>query len=300
MSLDDTAVELAPGLIRLRAPNPSPMTERGTNTYVVGESDLAIIDPGPALGAHLSAIVRLVRGRPVRAIVVTHSHLDHSGLAPELAEALGTPVLAFGDSLSGQSPAMRELAREGRITGGEGVDTAFRPDDRLGDGQSVHGDDWSLRTIHTPGHMSNHICLEWGDFLFTGDHVMGWASSIVSPPHGDLRQFMTSCRRLLKHDHRLFLPGHGAPVEDPKARLNWLIAHRQDRERQILAALAGGPLDGPGLVARVYDDLPAGLGGAALRNVLAHVIDLADRGLVRTEGPIGPGAIVRLSGADEV
>ena len=191
------AEELSPGLRRILAPNPSPMTFRGTNTYLVGTTELAVIDPGPASEPHLQAIMKaLAPGQRVTHVFVTHSHLDHSPLARALSDETGAPVLAFGDSLAGRSTVMEQLAATGMVAGGEGVDHDFTPDRGLKDGETVNGSGWTLEVIHTPGHLGNHIALGWGDICFTGDHVMGWASSLVSPPEGDLTDFMASCRRL--------------------------------------------------------------------------------------------------------
>ncbi|MGB8621685.1 MAG: MBL fold metallo-hydrolase, partial [Paracoccaceae bacterium] len=213
-----------PGLRLVLAPNPSPMTYWGTNTYLLGTGYVAVIDPGPASDAHLEAILgALAPGERISHILVTHSHVDHSTLAPALSCATGAPVLAFGDSAAGRRADLAALTGLG---GGEGVDRAFSPDERLADGDIVRGQGWSVTALWTPGHMGNHMCFAWGEALFTGDHVMGWASSMVSPPDGDLTAFMTSLERLATRRDRIFYPAHGAPVRDPAARLAELIAHR--------------------------------------------------------------------------
>ncbi len=277
---------LADGLRRILAPNPSPMTWRGTNTYIIGEGRVAVIDPGPDLPAHFDAIIAATRGELIEAILVTHSHVDHSPLARPLAEATGAPVLAYGDSVAGRSDVMANLVARGMTGGGEGIDTAFAPNHCLKDGEVVDGADWSLQALWTPGHMGNHLCFAWGDALFTGDHVMGWASSLVSPPDGDLTQFMTSCALLAARKDRIYHAGHGAPVTNPHGRINWLIDHRKTRESQILAAMADTPVTHPALARAVYTDTPAALMPAAQRNVLAHLIDLLGRGLVKTQTPL--------------
>ncbi|MEM9523568.1 MAG: MBL fold metallo-hydrolase [Pseudomonadota bacterium] len=275
-----TAQMLEPGLRRILAPNPSPMTFWGTNTYLVGESALAVIDPGPDIDAHLGAILAaLAPHQSVSHIFVTHSHTDHSALAARLSETTGAAVHAFGASTAGQSASMRALAAQGGIDGGEGVDAAFSPHVVLRDGETVQGKGWSLTAFHTPGHFSNHLCLSWRDVMFTGDHVMGWASSMVSPPDGDLTAFMASCRRLQTRADRRFYAGHGAPVDDPAARLDWLIRHRLSREAQIIRALESAPASATELAARLYTDVAPALLPAAARNVLAHLIDLQARGL---------------------
>ncbi|MEX0366053.1 MAG: MBL fold metallo-hydrolase [Ruegeria sp.] len=280
-------VDLAPGLRRVLAPNPSPMTYRGTNTYLLGTRDLAVIDPGPLSEPHLEAILAaLSSGQRISHIVVTHTHLDHSPLAAPLAACTGAPVLAFGGPEAGRSKVMQQLAAGGLAGGGEGIDSAFRPDIEVGDGDLIEGDDWTLEVIHTPGHLGNHIALGWEGACFTADHVMGWASSLVSPPDGDLTDFMAACHRLRARDWRVFHPGHGAPVTDPEGRLDWLIAHRQGREAAILEALADAPATARHLAERVYTDTPAALLPAAERNVFAHLVDLAGKSRVTPVGEL--------------
>ncbi len=282
---------LPPGLLRILAPNPSAMTHQGTNSYVLGETGLCIIDPGPDDPDHLQALLRAIDARPVRLIVVTHAHRDHSALAPALAARVGAPVAGFGPPDSGRSAVMRRLAAEGLAGGGEGVDAGFAPDIRLADGDEVTGPGWRLRVIHTPGHMGNHICLRWGRFLFSGDHAMGWASSLISPPDGDMRDYITSCERLLREGALTLLPGHGDPVPDGAGRLRGLIAHRLEREAQILAALAQAPAGIKALTAQLYADTAPTLWPAAARNLLAHLIDLSERNLIRAEPDLSPEAL---------
>ena len=285
------AVELQPGLRRILAPNPSPMTYRGTNTYLLGTGDLAVIDPGPLSEAHLEAILDAVKpDQRISHIIVTHSHLDHSPLARPLAERTGAPVLAFGGPEAGRSAVMAELAQGGLAGGGEGIDTGFHPDVELPDGAQITGDDWQLEVIHTPGHLGNHIALGWGEVCFTGDHVMGWASSLVSPPDGDLTDFMAACHRLRTRDWSVFHSGHGAPIPDPAARLDWLINHRLTREAQILSALEAQSGTARDLAERIYVETPAALLPAAERNVFAHLIDLLGKSEVATDGPLSASA----------
>lgn len=289
------ALELEPGLRRIVAPNPSPMTYRGTNTYVLGTGALAVIDPGPANAAHLEAILSSVGpDQHISHVIVTHSHLDHSPLARPLADRIGAPVLAFGGPTAGRSAVMNELARTGPMGGGEGIDHDFTPDITVAHGETITGEGWSLEVLHTPGHLGNHLCLGWGDACLTADHVMGWASSLVSPPDGDLTDFMASCALLAARDWRVFYPGHGAPVEAPQARLDWLIGHRQAREAAIVQALSDGPADAAALAAHVYADTPAALLPAATRNVLAHLIDLKQKSSVEPLGDLQADSIFRL------
>lgn len=279
-----------PPIRRLRADNPSPLTGTGTNTWLVGASALAVIDPGPDDPLHLQAIqAALAPGQHVSHILVTHAHRDHSALAPRLASATGAPILAFGTATDGRSALMTRLAAT-LTTQGEGLDTAFIPDRRLVDGESVVGPDWDLTALHTPGHLGGHLCLALGDQLFSGDHVMGWATSIVSPPDGDMGAYMASLDRLAARTWRRFLPGHGEPVENPAERLQQLIAHRRQREQQILQALAEGLSRIPALTARIYHDVPRHLLPAAERNVFAHLIDLASRNQIQAQPTLRPDA----------
>lgn len=280
----ETVERLEPGIRRVLAPNPSPMTHWGTNSYIIGEGEVAVIDPGPAEPAHLRAILgALAPGERITHILVTHSHVDHSPLAGPLSQATGAPVLAFGDSRAGRSEVMERLARAGLSGGGEGVDAGFAPDERLVDGQEISGKGWRITALWTPGHFGNHLCFALGDALFTGDHVMGWASSLVSPPDGDLTAFMASTRRLTARQDRIYYPGHGAPVTRPAKRVRWLLEHRRSREAALLEALARGPATVAELTARVYTDIPSPMRPMAERNAFAHLIDLVHHSRVRAE-----------------
>jgi len=289
---------LETGLRRIVADNPSPMTYRGTNTYIVGTRGLAVIDPGPESPSHLAAILAAVGpNQHVSHIIVSHTHLDHSPLARPLADRTGAPVLAFGEATSGRSAIMRALAESGPIGGGEGIDTNFRPDKTLVDGAMIDGDGWQLEALHTPGHIGNHLCFAWQDACLTADHVMGWASSLVSPPDGDVSDFIASCARLRARSWRVFYPGHGAIITDPAARLDWLVSHRKAREQSILDSLNAGPADAATLAAQIYTDTHPKLLQAAARNVLAHLVDLTDKSLVFPDGKLSPSARFRLNEA---
>jgi glyoxylase-like metal-dependent hydrolase (beta-lactamase superfamily II) len=272
------------------APNPSPMTGPGTNTYLLGRDTLAIIDPGPASDAHLAALIAAIGQRRVSHIFVTHSHCDHSALAPALSKATGAPVLAFGASDAGRSRVMQDLSAKGLAGGGEGVDSAFRPDICLPDRACVDTGAGPITALHTPGHMGNHLCFQWGDRVFTGDLVMGWASSLVSPPDGDLSDYIASLVRIEKQAAGVLLSGHGAPVTDPKARIDWLLAHRRSREAQIMAALQR-PMAIGDLTASVYSDVSNALLPAAQRNVLAHLVDLWQRNLITASPALSVEAV---------
>ncbi len=279
---------LAPGLRLVLAPNASPMTERGTNTYILGEGAVTVIDPGPADPAHLAAIsAALHPGERISQILVTHAHLDHSPAAAPLSAQTGAPVLAFGDARAGRSRRMAALSG-GDLGGGEGVDTGFAPHERLADGVTLEAGGQVLTAIHTPGHFGNHLCFQWGGALFSGDHVMGWAPSLVSPPDGDLTDFMASLDRIEALGALAYYPGHGAPIEEGAARVRALRAHRRGREEAIRAALRDGARSLGAITDRVYTDVPPALLPAAARNVLAHLIDLQARNLARFDGPPGP------------
>jgi glyoxylase-like metal-dependent hydrolase (beta-lactamase superfamily II) len=279
---------------RVLAPNPSSMTYRGTNTYLIGRGEVAVIDPGPPSTAHMEAILRALKpGERISHILVTHSHLDHSPLARPLSQATGAPVLGFGAATAGRSPVMEALAVGGDIGGGEGVDQEFRPDITIADGAHVAGRDWTLVAVHTPGHLSNHLCFVFGDVTFTGDHVMGWASSLISPPDGDMGAYMASLNRLSRLSSRRFYPAHGGPVTEPAKRLSELAAHRRAREAEILRALEAGPAAIPDLTRRIYTDVSPALFGAAERNVFAHLLDLTQRNRVTPIGAIGFSAVFR-------
>ncbi|MCB1388014.1 MAG: MBL fold metallo-hydrolase [Rhodobacteraceae bacterium] len=267
------------------------MTERGTNTYLLGTGAVSVIDPGPDDPAHLQALLRsLAPGERIAQILVTHAHKDHSPLARPLAEATGAPVIAFGDALAGRSGRMTSLG--GSVGGGEGVDSAFDPDIRLADDAIIEAGGQDLVAVHTPGHFGNHLCFRWGSALFSGDHVMGWAPSLVSPPDGDLTDFMASLDRLESLGPLRYYPGHGAPIADGLSRTRALRRHRLDRESAIREAVAGGAADVAAITRAVYRDVAPALLPAAARNVLAHLIDLDARGLLRFDGPPGPDARV--------
>jgi glyoxylase-like metal-dependent hydrolase (beta-lactamase superfamily II) len=271
---------LEPGVRLVLAPNASPMTERGTNTWILGEGAVTVLDPGPADPGHLAAILAaLAPGERVGRVLVSHAHLDHAPAARPLAHQTGAPVLAFGDAGAGRSARMARFDGA-TLGGGEGVDTAFAPDEALPDGTDLDLGGQALRAIHTPGHFGNHLSFLWGDRLFSGDTVMGWAPSLVSPPDGDLTDFMASLDRIETLGARRAYPGHGAPLADAAARAGELRAHRLLREAAILAAIRDGAATLDAITARVYAEVPRALWPAARRNVLAHAIDLDARGLV--------------------
>ncbi len=304
---EEMAPEGAPRIRRVTARNPSRMTFTGTRSYLVGEGEVALIDPGPADSAHHAAIrAALGPGDRITHILVTHTHVDHSPGARSVAGATGAPVHAFGPHGAGMSETMRRLAAEGaELGGGEGADQAFRPDHAMAEGARLAAGDWALTALHTPGHLSNHLCfaLEGRDeadgtntgILFTGDTVMGWATTLVSPPEGDMAAFMASLSRLAGREDRLYLPGHGHPVTDPKGMLAWQITHREERRMQVLDALDAGPADAAALARAIYTELDPALMPAARRNVLATLLWLMDEGRVQPRGPVSAEAAFELA-----
>ncbi|WP_420959841.1 MBL fold metallo-hydrolase [Brucella sp. IR073] len=275
------AVEVAPGVARLTVNNPGPFTFHGTNSYIVGRDTLAVIDPGPEDEAHLAALLKAIAGRPVSHIFVSHTHRDHSPLAARLKEATGAVIVAEGP----HRPARPLHVGEVNALDAS-ADTDFSPDICLADGAAVEGDGWTLRAIHTPGHTTNHMAfaLEGTGIVFSADHVMAWATTIVAPPDGAMADYMASLDRLLTREDAIYFPGHGGPVTNPQAFLRGLRTHRRMRERAILERVRAGDRTIPDMVKAIYRDTDPRLHGAAALSVLAHLEDLAARGLVLTEG----------------
>lgn len=265
---------MASDVLRLRADNAAPMTGTGSNCYLVfGAGGAVLVDAGPDLPGHIAQVLAALNGAMLRAILITHPHLDHSGAAPALASATGARVYSYG-------PAPRY-----GDAGGEGVDLTHSPDHTVpGDGHLVLAG-MEFAAIHTPGHMQGHLCFGLRDMLFSGDHVMGWATSLVAPPHGDMAAYRASLRKLQGLGYARLLPGHGEVVENPPARLTFLQGHRTQREAQILATLARGPASAANLAQAIYTDLTPALLPAAAQNVLAHLIELAGLGQVQSAGP---------------
>ena len=291
MPASGSATTPCPGVVRVIAPNPSPMTATGTASYVLGTgAGRAVIDPGPDDASHRAAILAACDGHPVEAILVTHPHLDHSAGAPALRAATGAPVLAFGAFDAGRSDRMRSLADLG---GGEGIDRGFAPDRQLADGEAVEGRGWALRAVWTPGHMASHLAFHAPEAkaAFTGDVLMGWASTLISPPDGDVTQFLASLDRIEALGAARLLPGHGGMIADPAGRCAQMRMHRLGREAAILAAL-DAPRTIPEIVAAVYVDTPAPLRPMAERNVLAHLVHLVETGAVAAS-TLAPDGVFR-------
>ncbi|ARP66656.1 MBL fold metallo-hydrolase [Mesorhizobium sp. WSM1497] len=278
--LYDQGVSVAPDVQRITARNPSPFTFHGTNSYIIGRDTLAVIDPGPHDEAHLRTLLEVIAGRPVSHIFVSHTHRDHSPLAARLKERTGAIVLAEGP----HRPARALHIGETNALDAS-ADMAFVPDIALSDGEAVDGDGWSLRTVLTPGHTANHaaFALEGTGILFSADHVMAWATSIVAPPDGAMADYMASLDRLIEREDRLLLPGHGGPVTAPRAFMRGLKTHRKMRERAVLERVREGDRTIPDMVRAIYRDTDPRLHGAAGLSVLAHLEDLTARGLVVTD-----------------
>jgi glyoxylase-like metal-dependent hydrolase (beta-lactamase superfamily II) len=263
------AMTLEPLVTRVLAPNASPYTHTGTQTHIVGTTDVAIIDPGPADEAHHHALMRVVAGRPVTAIVITHHHRDHSPGAPRLAAETGAPIV-------GAAPFA--LTDDGPRADAS-FDADYRPDRVLVEGDRVSGAGWTLEAIATPGHTRNHLAFALPEVkaLFSGDHVMGWSTSVVSPPDGDMTDYMASLEKLMGRDDRVFYPGHGLEIERPQRFVRGLLGHRRQREGQILRLLEEAPRTIPAMVEKMYAGIDPRLFPAAGRSVLAHLIDLQRR-----------------------
>ncbi|UUR09486.1 MBL fold metallo-hydrolase [Sphingomonas glaciei] len=262
---------LGDGLARLLAPNPSPFTGEGTWLHLIGTERLAIVDPGPADPVHLDALVEAIAGRPVEAILVTHTHRDHSPAAAPLSERLGAPVW-------GCAPLVVPGNQEA------GFDTSYAPDRILTDGETIELAGAAFETVHTPGHTSNHLCFAWGHRLFSGDHVMGWSTTVVIPPDGHMGAYMASLQKLQARTETLYHPAHGEPVEDPQRLLRGMLTHRVQRERQLLRLIGEAPAPLADLTLRAYPALDPRLRPAAEATALAHLITLEERGAVTCVG----------------
>jgi glyoxylase-like metal-dependent hydrolase (beta-lactamase superfamily II) len=261
---------LEPGIARVLAHNPSAFTYYGTQTYLAGEREVAVIDPGPNLAEHVEALLGAVGGRKVVAIMCTHTHRDHSPAARPLANVTGAPIIGCAPlALDAVGPRADES-----------FDGDYRPDRVLKDGDRIDVDGRELIAVATPGHTSNHLCFALGDALFTGDHVMGWSTTVVFPPDGDMGAYMASLEKLRQRDDRVYYPAHGPPVTNPQQYVRHLMGHRLQREKQILRLVGEEPRDITDIVAKAYPGLDPRLVTAAGGSVLAHLLDLERRGLV--------------------
>ncbi|MEL1249346.1 MBL fold metallo-hydrolase [Aurantiacibacter gilvus] len=273
--------QLEPLVARVLAANASPYTFTGTQTYLVGTEDLAVIDPGPADEDHLAALNAAIAGRPVRAIMCTHTHRDHSPAAAPLAEATGAPVVGCAPLVIESSPDDSWPRVDAPF------DSAYDPLRVLEDGEAMTGTGWTLRAVATPGHTSNHLCyaLEESGAMFTGDHVMGWSTSVVVPPDGDMADYMASLARLYEREQdRIYYPAHGPAVTKPRQLVRGMIGHRRARERQVLKLLVDSPSEVSALIPVMYKGVDERLWPAATQSVLAHLLDLEKRGMVSRSG----------------
>lgn len=265
---------LEPLVRRVLAPNPSPFTYTGTQSYLIGdERGVIVLDPGPNDPAHIAALMEAIGAAPVLAITCTHTHRDHSPAAAPLKHLTGAPIIGCAPLVLDTSGPRADAP----------FDTTYTPDRVLADGEALHGDDWTLRAVATPGHTSNHLCfaLEDSGALFTGDHVMGWSTSVVSPPDGDMAAYMQSLQLLYDREDRVYYPAHGPAVEKPRQLVRGMVGHRRQRERQILRQLEQGPQAIVAMVPQMYKGTDPALYPAAGMSVKAHLIDLEQRGAVR-------------------
>ena len=303
VTLDDPrygeVVQVAPLVRRVIAKNPSKFTYHGTGTYIVGSGDVAVIDPGPTNDSHRDALMAALEGERVRAILVTHCHSDHSPLAAWLRDHTGAPTVAFGphavnadwveDDTPDEPDEDDKAAAEavGEATVDEALDLAFDPDVRVADGEvAASGDGWTLRAVHTPGHTSNHLCFQFEEqqALFSGDHIMGWSTTVITPPDGNMRDYFASLRRVKALAPATLWPTHVAPVTDVSRFIDEFVQHRLDREAGVLAAVRDGTAIIPDMVRQLYVGVNEKLYKAAGRSVLAHLIKLVDDGLDTFEG----------------
>lgn len=278
--------QIAPNVRRVIANNPGPFTFTGTGVYIIGQGNVAVIDPGPELEEHRAALDAALDGERVSHVLVTHHHLDHTPLARALAAEHGCAIYGFGPPVNGASSGDEDVRLEA------GDDFAFTPDVRLKDGETIVGDGWTLEAIHTPGHTSNHMCYAYlqRNILFCGDHVMAWSTSVVSPPDGDMADYLASLEMIRGRNFSKLWPAHGPAVDDPDVYIQHYIEHRRGREAQILAQLQAGQTRIRDMVAHMYADVDKKLHPAAAHSVLAHMTHLVKRGVARCEGAPTLGA----------
>jgi glyoxylase-like metal-dependent hydrolase (beta-lactamase superfamily II) len=288
----DQAAEVAPNVRAIVAANPGPFTFKGTMSYIIGRSKVAIVDPGPDDDAHIAALLDAVRGETVTHIFVTHTHRDHSPAVPKVKAATGAKVYAQGPHRLARPLHIGETHRLDAS-----ADMDFRPDVALADGEVVRGGGFTVEAITTPGHTANHMSFAFkeADLIFAGDHVMGWSTTIVAPPDGAMSDYMASLHKLAQRSEPLYLSGHGMPIKQAPRFVQHLIRHRQAREGSILHRLRKGAADIPTIVKAVYIGLDSRLTGAAALSVLAHLEDMVARGEITTEGPPSISGTYRLA-----
>ena len=287
----DTVDEPMPLVRRIMADNPGPFTFKGTLSYIVGQGKVAIVDPGPDDPAHIAALLEAVRNETVTHIFVTHTHRDHSPAVPAIKHATGATVYAEGPHRAARPLHIGEQKRLDHSG-----DMDFRPDVALKDGEIVRGDGWTVEAVATPGHTANHMAYAFkeNNVLFAGDHVMGWATSIVAPPDGAMSDYMASLAKLAKRGETVYFPGHGPAIKDASRFVAYYILHRKAREASILHRLGKGATDIPTIVRAIYIGIDPRLTGAAGLSVLAHMEDLVTRGAVATDGPPAIDGVYRL------
>jgi len=273
--------QLSPLVHRVIANNPGPFTYTGTGVYIIGDQNVAVIDPGPDTAQHKQALWAALEGKTVTHVLVTHHHIDHSPLAQPLAKAHGCKVHGYG--VQARKPEGGDVRLEA------GDDLTFKPDFELRCGDIIKGDGWTVEAIHTPGHTSNHLCyaLKEENILFSGDHIMGWSTSVVSPPDGHMGDYLDSLERILIRDFKQLWPTHGTSIDDPKTFISAYIAHRHTREAQILSAIENGHSKITDMVASIYKDVDKRLHPAAAHSVLSHLIHMEETGRVTTSGEGG-------------
>ncbi|WP_372785218.1 MBL fold metallo-hydrolase [Phenylobacterium sp.] len=282
--------QVSPLIRRVVADNPGPFTFKGTGTYIVGKGEVAVIDPGPDLPEHLAAILKALEGERVTHILITHHHSDHSPLAGPLKAATGATI--YGCAVAGH-----EEDDTGEVKMEAGHDQDFKPDVSLCGGGEVSGPGWTVEAIPTPGHTSNHLCyaLKEENALFSGDHIMGWSTTVITPPDGDMTDYLASLQRIRDRNFTTLWPTHGPPIREVTAFIDAYAEHRQERIDQILGALAAGPGRIKDLVPRLYADVDPRLWPAAARSMLAGIIHLVREGKIITEGEPGPESAYRLA-----
>ncbi len=275
--------QVSPLIRRVVANNPGPFTFLGTGTYIIGDGELAVIDPGPDDPIHLDALLKATEGQTISAILITHTHIDHSPLARPLAARTGATIFGLPDPATGSAD--------------EDVEAGFTPDVVIEDGQKITGPGWTFEAIHTPGHASNHVCyaLEEENAIFSGDHIMGWSTTIVSPPDGDMSDYYASLDKIDARAFATLWPTHGPPVTEVAPFISAYRAHRKAREAQIIAALQSGPRRISDMTPELYAAVDSRLHPAAARSLLACLLHLVKTGAVRADGDPGPTSTYRLS-----
>ena len=281
--------EVAPGIRRVIAENPSPFTLYGTGTYILGQGEVAVIDPGPADRSHIAKVLEALEGETISHILITHTHMDHSPGTRLLQAHTDAKSYAYGPHGAGKL--------EQGVPVEEGGDMDFEPDEVVRDGDVLTGGDWSVECVYTPGHTSNHMCyqLRESKALFTGDHVMGWSTSIISPPDGDMGAYIASLERLLERDDAVYWPTHGPCIDDPKPHVRAFIEHRLARERQIMACIGQGVHRIEDMVPLMYTELPEFMYPAAARSVLASMEHLVGNGALKADGDVRLDAVYQLA-----